>query len=479
MALVIKRTGLDQYAPGGDGKLKVLLIGGPGVGKTRFSSYWPSPFYLDCEGGLASVADRQVPFATIKNSKDMLDALVYLKQDAMRDVSKRQYRTIIVDTLDAFQRKVKQEWLELNPGAKAFSGYEAWNYLDQKVQMLLTRLLNLDANVIVSVHYSEKTVTEGEGNNTTERTVYQLQLSGAVKDQIYNDFDLVGWMGKYWKTVEGQRVESRGLTFTPTEQKPFLKDRLNVTPKWLEIEFNEEDYTQLFMAYITKFDDLPETQTLGEIADSDEGDREPTGIERTSGVIAPGASGPLPELPPQELPLSACDKPTLAKIIKDEGVSVTAEGAPIRGNTTKAELVAAIEAKRAGKAPQVSEKVAPTADTKINEQTSVDATEVAEVGPDDTVDPKTGEIVRGVTEAQAIETVLTEMPGSEVIDSQPVAEPKPAAPAPAKAPAADSGAKVCAECGKDLTGENPNHVRLSFIKCRKYLCSEHYLATRN
>lgn len=468
MALVIKRTGLDEYAPGGDGKLKVLLIGGPGVGKTRYSSYWPEPFYLDCEGGMAAVADRRVPFATIKNSKDMLDALVHLKQDSMRDVSKRQYKTVVVDTLDAFQRKVKQEWLDLNPGAKAFSGYEAWNYLDQKVQMLLTRLLNLDANVIVSVHFTEKTITEGEGSNTSERTVFSLQLAGSVKDTIYNDFDLVGWMGKYWKTLDGQRVESRGLTFTPTEQKPFLKDRLFVTPKWMEIVFAEDDYQQLFTAYIGKFDDLPESETIGEIADSDEGEREPTGIERTSGVVPPGVSGPLPELPPQELPLKACDKPTLLKIVADEGVTVTAEGAPIKNNTTKPELVAAIEAKRAAPA-------SPSTDVQPSESTPVD-----EVGPNDTVDQKTGEIVRGVSDTEAIENVLSIMPGSEVIDSRPVVQ-KPPTPAPAKAPAADSDVDKdhCAECGKDLAGENPNHVKLSFIKCRKYLCSEHYLATRN
>lgn len=460
MVLQIRRTGLDEYSPSGEGKLKVLLIGGPGVGKTRFSSYWPKPFYLDCEGGLSSVADRQVPYAKIKNSKDMLDALVHLKTDGMRGLLQREYKTVVIDTLDAFQRKVKDEWLMLNPSAKAFSGYEAWAYLDSKVQMLLTRLLNLDMNVIVCVHYTEKTVTKGEGAATTEHTQFSLQLSGAVKDQVFNDFDLVGWMGKYFATVDGQRVEKRGLTFTPTEEKSFLKDRLHATPKWLEITFSDEDYTALFMSVVKRLDELPPSEDVGEIADSDEGDREPNGLDLTAGVTAPGESGALPAQEPREIPLTQYDKPTLAKLARDEGVTKTVDGSPIRANTIKAELIEAIEAKRL---------------VKSEPSTSVETLAVGSNGltPTESVDMTTGEIT-SVSEVDAIESVLSGM-GGEVVDSKPVT---PVIAVPPQEIAADG--KLCQKCGKVLAKEaNQNHVKLSWIQFREHLCSEHFLVARS
>ena len=46
--------------------------------------------------------------------------------------------------------------------------------------------------------------------------------------------------------VDGQRVEKRGLTFKRTPDKPFLKDRLFVTPTWMEVTFDDSDYTKLF-----------------------------------------------------------------------------------------------------------------------------------------------------------------------------------------------------------------------------------------
>lgn len=470
MALTIKRTGLAEYGPSGDGILKVLLIGGPGVGKTRFSSYWPNPIYLDCEGGLSSVADRQVPYVSIKSSRDMLNALVELKKESAKPINERVFNTVVVDTLDAFQRKVKDEWLLLNPNEKAFTGYDAWNYLDAKMQMLLTRLLNLEMNVIVCVHYREKNVTEGTGANATDRLTYELQLQGAVKDLVYNDFDLVGWMGKFFATVDGQRVEKRGLTFTPTEQKPFLKDRLNATPKWLEINFSYDDYSNLFMSVIEKLDDLPESAVVGEIPDADEGDREPTGFA-SSNVVAPGDVGALPPVDPKDIPLQQYDKPTLAKIADKEGVKFTVQGAPIKNNTLKSEIIAAIEAKRAGTSTEPAPE--PAARPEPVQQTDVSSDGLK---PGEQVDPATGEI----TQDEAIENVLTQMPGSKVVADEPVVQPEPAAK-PASQPVARDvpvpDDKHCEKCGTEISPDNMQ-TNIAWIKFRMRLCPDDFLAEK-
>lgn len=331
MPLQIQTTGLDQYAPGGNAVLKLLLVGGPGTGKTRMSSFWPKPIYADCEAGLSSIADRAMPFVAVKTSQDMLDLLAMLKSECRRPYADRRYQTVVVDTLDAFQRKVKDEWLQANPGAQSFRGFDAWGYLDSKMQMLLTRLLNLDMHVIVAVHHTDKKITEGTGENATERQEIALQLAGTVKDSVFNDFDLVGWMGTYWAAEEGQRVEKRGLSFKKTPERPFLKDRLNIMPSWMEVTFSDADYSNLFSALVERLDDIGETRTIGEIESGS-----PTGLTPVGGVVsADSPGGALPAQPAKDMPLEQLDKPTLTKMARDAGLKFA-------GNTIKSELVTMI-----------------------------------------------------------------------------------------------------------------------------------------
>lgn len=339
MALQIRTTGLEEYAPGGKARLKLMNIGGPGAGKTRMASFWPKPIWADCEGGLASVADRNVPYASINTSDDMLDFLAFLARESAKPDAQRQYLTVVIDTLDAFQRKVKDEWLQKNPSSQSFRGFEAWGYLDSKMQMLLTRLLNLDMNVIVNVHYKEKTIKEGSGTEAAERQELMLQLSGDVKDSAFNDFDLVAWMGTFWVAGQDGREQRRGLTFNATPEKPFLKDRLHFTPKWFEVTFTDEDYLGLFSLLQVRLDAIRAEagqggEVVGEIPTAQ--DFRPD----SSNVVSPDAArgGALQPQDPRDIPLGQYGKPEL------QGFARLLE-IPFKGNTLKSELVTAIEAK--------------------------------------------------------------------------------------------------------------------------------------
>jgi hypothetical protein len=540
MALLIKTTGLDQYAPGGSARVKLLIIGGPGVGKTRFSSYFPRPIYADCEAGLASVADRAVPYVGVNNSQDMLDLLAYLKQECRLPADKRTYDTVVIDTLDAFQRKVKNEWMEINKKDQ-FQGWEAWGYLNAKLQLLMVRLLNLDMNVIVNVHYKDKTTKDDDTGR--ESHSFMLQLQGEMADTAYNDFDFVGWMGTYFEPVNGERVMKRGLTFKATPDKPMLKDRLDVTPKWMEVTFSEEDYLRLFEAVQSKIDSVEATKTVGEIPTIS--DEVPTAVTTPEGV----GSGILPPQAPREVPLHQLDKPGLLKRARELGVSKTVEGSPIRANTTKSELLAALEAHQknapttsapaaspapdaatgpsgpSGAAAAPSEPPAadpPTApgavanpDRVRSQPAAQHAARQGESGQqvaasgggvatlervaEGTVDTATGELVdanaTAVTHDQAVNTVEKVL-GGQVIpeavtgaadtdlqsETQPQPQTQPATPptppaATATAPP-DGQGPVCEVCSKPLAGEKADYVKLAYIKWRKRLCAEHYLAEK-
>jgi AAA domain len=78
---------------------------------------------------------------------------------------------------------VKDEWIQ-QTRAEAFRGYEAWGYLDTKMSMLMTRLLNLDLNVIVLAHYKTAKI---KGADDSESREIVLQLQGDIQNTIYND----------------------------------------------------------------------------------------------------------------------------------------------------------------------------------------------------------------------------------------------------------------------------------------------------
>lgn len=486
MPLQIRTTGIEDYLDGGSANIKMLLIGDPGAGKTRMSSFWPKPIYADCEGGRGSLADRNVPYTDIRSSQDMLDFLAFLKQLESTPKDRRQYQTVIIDTIDGFQRRVKDEWLQANK-AQAFRGYDAWGYLDSKMQLLTTRLMNLDYNVIVAVHYK----TKGGGDDETREIV--LQLQGDVKDSLFQDFDLVGWLGTYWEAEDGERVEKRGLTFRRTPERPFVKDRFGVMPRWVPISLtSESDYTFVREAFEAKRDQLRESEIVGEIPSVG-----PDYSLNGSGVAAADqGTGPLPPQDPRTIPLHQQDKPTLQKMARELGVD-------FKGNTLKSELIAGIEAKRAetpteSDATAASPEQAAQPEEKPSEQQApaeAPATEPAEPDADSTpvetadgekatVNEATGELTPMPAEDIAVQL------GGEVVPDAPVAEetvtapaePEPAAPAPAEpappAPAAEVATCEWEGCTKDLANENQDYVKLSFIKFRKRYCGEHFVEAK-
>lgn len=469
----IRTTGIEQYLPGGEANIKIMVIGGPGVGKTRWASFWPEPFYLNCEDGLASVADRKVPYVDIVDdhsgppSEKMLNALRWLKNHP----DARQYGTVVVDTLDAYQRKVKQEWLEANKNEAVFTGYDAWGYLDSKMQALMTRLISLDKNVIVLVHYKDREVDGRDDKGAKiKETVYQLQLQGDTKDTAFNDFDLVGWMDTFWKAgpeEEGGRIRARGITFQATPRRPFLKDRLHITPKWLEVAFAESDYTDLFSRFVSRLDELDESTEIGEV------DIMPAeGVTRTDGVVDPLKGGAVAPQDPRSMPLDSLTKAELIDLAKKDYPT-----ADVKTSMLKAEIVQAIEKVRSNES-----SASPPEEPEEPEKPSSDAPEepVTDSTPVQTEDDGQSDDPDEDLEEVDPHELLEEELGATLISEEPAPDPEPQAPEPAPAPKSTNplAGKLCEECEKDLANENPDYVKLGYIKFRKYLCNEDYKAAK-
>lgn len=512
--LTIKTTGVEDYLDG-SANIKALIIGGPGAGKTRFSSYWPKPIFLDCENGRGSLADRNMPYAEIKSSTDALDALVYLKGLEKTPKAARQFQTVVVDTIDSFQRLVKEEWVTANK-AQTFSGFDAWGYLDTKMQLLLTRLLNLDYNVVVLSHFEIITFKEGDATIREQK----LQLQGKISEQIFNDFGLVGWLGTYWAAGENGREQKRGLTFQPTPDRPFLKDRFNATPPMMDITFDDADYQQLFQAFFERpeFETYAESAVVGEIPNAP--------ITGHGGPVAPPAEGGPTDRPLTLVPRDAGAPPSDAEVplerkLKGELEEIARNlGITVKGNTLKGELITSIKAAREAQTGVVAkESDAPAASPEPMPdppQSPVDPGPAASPSDDPWSPPTSGNLTPGISSGssstaptatppvappaaapqpaasdssstaapadngqEALDLVRDQL-GGEVISTEPAdtpATPQPDAPsATPSAPSAAQGPSVCADCGADLAADwqdpaRKNAMRMGFIQKRKYLCS--------
>lgn len=485
---------IESIEPVGEAPMRCIQVDAPDelyvvqhyivTHNTRWASYFPKPFYADVEAGLASVADRQVPFASVRNSNDMLDVLEFLKVEQRQPWEQRKYQTVIIDTLDAFQRKVKNEWME-KENSQTFSGWDAWGFLNAKMGLLMTRLLNLDMNVIVNVHYKDKTIKDDETGRESREIV--LQLQGEMSDTAFNDFDLVGWMGTYWEAVEGQKVQKRGLTFKPTSDKPFLKDRLYVTPTWMEVEFADSDYTKLFSAITERIDEFEPTEDIGEVPTADGEVTPPTG------VLSPAAAGAGPVAPQQPAPdrLGDYDKATLQAEARKRSIA-------FKGNTLKGELIALIEAhdqKKAGATQEPAKNDSPPPPPAPPEPP--EAAVITEpparllAVEEGLVDPLSGELAEPVSYTadppatpDSISTVKNIL-GGQVINETPAPTPPAATPevTQQKPPVVKGN---CDDCSRDLAGESPDVVKLSRIKFKAPkpnpvvtgLCGECYAARK-
>lgn len=262
MALKIKTSGLESYLDGGQSYLKVLMLGNPGVGKTRWAGFWPRPFFLDFDDGMMSLADRQVPYIgtvgpdSMKNTEDVLSVLDDMKRQAL-DPGSRRFDTVVVDTLDKFQRFAIAERLR-ETGRAGLSGWEDWGWLDARMQAVFTRLFGLRMHVLVNVHLKQY----GD-----DEDIYWLpKLKGDARESIAEDFSLVGVMESRWEAIEGERKRLTAIQWEPKPGFEILKDRSYSLGAETVIHLDEPgDFDRMLAAFKARADLLKPSEAMGDI----------------------------------------------------------------------------------------------------------------------------------------------------------------------------------------------------------------------
>ena len=295
----IKRTGAADY-----GKFtKVLICGEPGSGKTLISSTWPNALYASAEGGLMSIADRNIPYVEIKQIDDLLKIKQNLDQDAevREEIFGFPIETIVIDTIDEVQQIMIRE--RLRDERIESMRLADWGWLGENMSAMITGFRNLDMHVVFTCHLKDTQDAE------SGKTWIKPQLQGAVGDKIagYVDLALVLKSTLTSEVVGGEakRVLKRELQTFPDPMHPWIKDRSGKLPESFPVNF-EDDFQRIYDLVFANVS-LPE----GAVTEMVEAVSEPATLDEVAPVEpAPEPTPePEPEKPAPEPPADAEQPP--------------------------------------------------------------------------------------------------------------------------------------------------------------------------
>jgi hypothetical protein len=163
-------------------KLKVLIAGYPGIGKTTLALSAPKPLLLDLDNGIDRVEAKYRSDTSVVQSYDEL-----LADLASADLS--EYETIVVDTggklLELMKPKVISEDIKngQRDGNLTLKGYGAVSRL---FAQFIQQLDKLNKHLVIIFHAKE----DKDGDEVRLR----IQVEGSTKDSIWQSMDLGGFV---------------------------------------------------------------------------------------------------------------------------------------------------------------------------------------------------------------------------------------------------------------------------------------------
>lgn len=208
-------------------RLKLLLWGEPGTGKTVTSLKFPSPVVIDLEKGTVLYGDDFKFHVQHTNDADMcmsyVDWLLANKHD---------FRTLIIDPITVYwaavQDKYRAIFMERKQGSKGFKidFYEFqrndWNTMKAEYKRFTRKLIKLDMNIIVTAH--QKTLFSEDGSMTNLGATFDSEKKTGY------DFDVIVQTyvkdNELWAKVHKQRANSSGRLLPkefPLSYEPFAQ----------------------------------------------------------------------------------------------------------------------------------------------------------------------------------------------------------------------------------------------------------------
>jgi hypothetical protein len=185
-------------------KLKILIYGASGVGKTLAALTFRRPAVIDTEGGTDLYAGRDgIPTFSVLHAKSLTDveaAIKFIQAD-----SGKTFETLIIDAItvlydvqkDAAGKAAKKED-EMTP--------RDWNKVNKRMVNLYNALTNLPVHVVVVAREAE--LYEGEGLN--------LKRVGFKADMDKKGVYIFDFIVRMKADRSGEVIKSRGVNIGKT-----------------------------------------------------------------------------------------------------------------------------------------------------------------------------------------------------------------------------------------------------------------------
>lgn len=170
---------IKKYTPTSH-KIKAVIYGASGSGKTTFAGTAKDAIFLSAEGGLLSIANKGVSYVEIKSLQDLRDMEVYLR------TKPHSFKTVIIDSITEINDIIKSD-IEKKTG-RAMQ-LQDWGVLAKEIKKTLRNFRDLPLHV---VFIAQEAYDEKDENGTATKII--PSLNGKASTEIAYFMDIVGYV---------------------------------------------------------------------------------------------------------------------------------------------------------------------------------------------------------------------------------------------------------------------------------------------
>ena len=165
-------------------RLKCLVFGDPGAGKTTCAAQFPQSYFVDCERGAENYDD------ILKKSKSVVfqtsDAEELIAEVRALATEKHEYRTLVVDPINVVEDDlILKANNRYRVHEKEAGDMRVWRDRDYFYKRLFALLFQLDMNVIMTCHgkveYGDNMTKLGTTHAGWKRLPYMFDLVVEIK----------------------------------------------------------------------------------------------------------------------------------------------------------------------------------------------------------------------------------------------------------------------------------------------------------
>lgn len=205
---------IKRYSPKSH-KIKCLIYGASGTGKTTFWGSAKDVIFASSENGLLSIADKKVAMAEIKTLQNLKELKDFLQKED------HSFKTLVIDSITDINSIIKDS-IEEKTGRQM--QIKEWGELANSIKSILNDIKNIDMNVIIIAQ---------EQIEKDDQVIQKIipSLNGKIATEICYFMDIV------WYVSIDNRWERKLIT-APSE-KLLTKDRTWKIGNDTELDFEK------------------------------------------------------------------------------------------------------------------------------------------------------------------------------------------------------------------------------------------------